>query len=61
MFVVEADVVGEDVEGAVVGESFGYGDGGVFCDAGLLIKDVVLGDEMPCAGMEGACEERAGD
>ena len=53
MFVVEADVVGEEVQGAVVGECFGDGDGvgGVFCDAGCLIEDVVFGDEVACAGV----------
>ena len=35
--------------------------GGVFGDAGCLVEDVVFGDEVACAGMEGASEEGACD
>ena len=70
MFVVEAYIVGEKVERAVVGECLRYGNRrccgfivGSRCWRSLLslwfLEDVVLCDEVACAGVEGAGEEGA--
>lgn len=59
VLVVEADVVGEEVEGPVVGEGLWDGDavGGVLLLGGDGLVDVVLCDEVAGEGVEGAGEE----
>lgn len=59
VLVVQADVVGEPVEGPVVGEGLGHGDhvAGVPLRGGDGFVDVVLGDEVAGHGVEAACEE----
>lgn len=59
VLVVQADVVGEPVEWAVVGE--GLRDGDVVLRVLLLrsdgLVDIVFGDEVACKGVEAAGEE----
>lgn len=59
VLVVQADVVGEPVEGPVVGEGLGDGDAVVRVAllGGDVLVDVVLGDEVAGEGVEAAGEE----
>ena len=63
MLVVQANVVGEEVEGSVVRVCLGQGDlvgraGGVLV---RLLEYIVLGDEVAGAGVQGAGEEGGED
>lgn len=59
VLVVQADVVGQKVEGTVVGKGLGDRDvvGGVALGGGDGLVDVVLGDEVAGERVEGAGEE----
>lgn len=66
VFVMQANIVGQDVEGTIVRVGLGKGDlvggvGGVGGILGGLLKDVVLGDEVAGAGVQRAGEEGAQD
>lgn len=61
MFIVQAHIVGQEIERAVVGKSLGDGNqtGGIPCRLGLFLENVVLCDEMAGARVERAREKRA--
>lgn len=63
VLVVQADVVGDPVEGAVVGEGLGDGDivGRVALGGGDGLVHVVLGDEVAGDGVQAASEEGGED
>lgn len=60
VLVVQTDIVGEPIEGAVVGKCLGHGDhvAGVLLRRGDGFVDVVLGDEVASQGVQTACEKR---
>lgn len=63
VLIVEANVVCEEVERSIVGVCLGQGDliGGVGDVLIRLLENVVLGDEVACAGVQRASEEAAHD
>jgi len=66
VFVVQADIVSEQIERSVVRERLGDGRvaGGIFggfVGEALAVEDVVLGDEVARTGVQGAGQEGRGD
>jgi len=63
MFIMQSDIIGQQVQSAIVRESFWDGRvrHRVFRSCGLFPKDVMFGYEVPCAGMETACQEARED
>lgn len=69
VLVVQANVVGEQVQRAIVGERLWWRGElgflalrvGVLLRARVLREDVVLGDEVACYWVKGACQEGAQD
>lgn len=66
VFIVESNVVGEEVQRTIVREGLRNGNTllGVSCalaDERSLVEDVVLGDEVSGAWVKRSCEETAQD
>lgn len=63
VLIMQTDIVGEEVQRAVVRERFRHRAVGkrVLGGGGLALEDVVLGDEVASAGMQGAREEGGED
>lgn len=59
MLIMQTHVVCKEVQRSIIAEGLGdlHACLGVFGGCGLFLEDVVLGDEMPCAGVQRACKE----
>lgn len=53
MFVMQAHVIREHIQRTIIGKRFRNRDEviRIFCGLRLLVENVMLGDEMPGAGM----------
>lgn len=63
VLIMQAHIIRQRVQGAIIRIRLRDRDirGGIARPSRLLLEDVVLGDEMACAGMERAGEERGED